>query len=186
MNIKTSVIALFYLLISAQSCTNDLDNSKSVLTFDDVEKEFSFKTPLSEKSKNRILLLDGSVDLFRTNLIDRKKFLEMNKPNALTGKSAAAKNYRVQIWQPTNGTHTYLQKENIILLEVAEEHGYDLPYSCRAGKCSSCAGRLFSGLVDQSQQQFLNYDQIDRGFILTCVAYPKSDVDYQTNMEVYL
>ena len=126
------------------------------------------------------------LESFKTNLINRKKFLEMNKPDALTGKSNVAKKYRIQMWQPTNGTHTYHQKENITLLEGAEEHGYDLPYSCKAGKCSSCAGKLFSGLIDQSQQQFLNQDQIDRGFILTCAAYPKSDVDYQTNMEVYL
>lgn len=75
---------------------------------------------------------------------------------------------------------------NESLLEAGEDEGWDLPYACREGQCLSCAGRVADGsdageVMQMSNNEVLSEEEIEQGYMLTCVAYPTAEFSLETS-----
>jgi ring-1,2-phenylacetyl-CoA epoxidase subunit PaaE len=63
------------------------------------------------------------------------------------------------------------------ILQAGEKHGVRLPYSCRAGRCSTCVARCIKGSVRMTNNEVLTDNEVREGLVLTCVGYAETDVE---------
>ena len=69
------------------------------------------------------------------------------------------------------------------ILQAATDAGIDLPYSCIAGVCTTCAAKISSGEVEQSDGMGVSPELQAEGYALLCVAYPCSDIKLESGKE---
>ncbi len=70
--------------------------------------------------------------------------------------------------------------EEQTILDACEKNGIMLDFNCREGACTTCAGKLRSGEVDQLEAMAINDEQKAKGYVLTCVCKPRSNVVLET------
>lgn len=70
--------------------------------------------------------------------------------------------------------YTVVVKPHETILDAALRDDIDLPYSCQAGMCTACLGKCTSGKVMMDEEDGLTDNEIKQGYILTCVAHPKT------------
>lgn len=68
----------------------------------------------------------------------------------------------------------HMGNESPSILDAAQANGFDLPYSCKGGVCSTCRSLLTKGEVEIAVNYALEPWEIERGYILTCQASPKT------------
>lgn len=90
--------------------------------------------------------------------------------------------YTVQI-QHQGQTHTLQVAEDQKILEAAYAAGIELPSSCNAGVCTTCAAQVLEGTVEQSEGMGVSLELQKEGYALLCVAYPRSDLKIESEKE---
>jgi len=81
------------------------------------------------------------------------------------------------------GGASFSCSDDTFILDAAQEAGIDVPYSCKAGACSTSAGKILQGSVSQEDPSFLDDEQMANGYALLCVSYPLSDCTIKTDVE---
>lgn len=73
------------------------------------------------------------------------------------------------------------------ILEALEEQGIQLPFACRQGACTTCAVRIKSGQIEQSEAIGIGLELKQAGYGLICIGKAQSPlvVETQDEDEVY-
>ena len=90
--------------------------------------------------------------------------------------------YPVTFVTPTGEVRTEAADDQY-LLDAASAAGLELPFMCLQGWCTTCAGRILEGRVDQSEaRRFYPQDEA-AGFVLLCSAFPRSALRIRTHQK---
>ena len=109
---------------------------------------------------------------FRLNQIRRENFVV--EPVVVTPPPAVAQDRTIRL--KFRGRDVDIQVPAYkSILQAALEEGIALPYSCRGGRCSTCAARCLSGRVHMTINDVLTEHDLADGWVLTCTGYPESD-----------
>lgn len=68
-----------------------------------------------------------------------------------------------------------LAKDGPVILDAVMDQGFDAPYSCRGGICTTCKAKLSAGKVEMDQNFALSDGEVEEGYILTCQSHPITD-----------
>ena len=98
------------------------------------------------------------------------------------------KTFKVTIKNKETGK-TYQQEvcSNEYILKEFEKRGFELPFSCRNGCCTSCAVKIISGKLNQPEAMGVSQALKNKGYALLCVAKATEDLIVETTYydEVY-
>jgi ferredoxin len=93
-----------------------------------------------------------------------------------------SKTYTVELLHQGN-TYTVEVPEDKQILRAACAAGIELPSSCNAGVCTTCAAKIIEGEVDQADGMGVSPELQAEGYVLLCVAYPRSNLKIETEKE---
>ena len=120
----------------------------------------------------RIKLLELGYDISQ---IKRETFVlpeDEADDDDMTEKEVGDTNTYTVILNNGGNVHHIAVPYNRTILQEALLHGIDIPYSCRAGICSTCTATCTRGHVKMDYNEVLVDDEIAAGRVLVCTGHP--------------
>lgn len=97
------------------------------------------------------------------------------KARAKTTSSQDKKDVRVTVIRDGQTRIFDMARNGETLLEAGAQEGVDMPFSCKAGVCSTCICKVTTGNVEMMSNYALEDYEVERGLTLACQALPLSD-----------
>ncbi len=92
--------------------------------------------------------------------------------------------YKVTVhYLQENKTFSLDIPEGEYILRYFESKGIQLPFSCRNGCCTTCAVKILSGELDQTDGIGLSKEMREKGYGLLCIAKAKGNIEVETQNE---
>jgi ring-1,2-phenylacetyl-CoA epoxidase subunit PaaE len=88
--------------------------------------------------------------------------------------AAAAGGTEITVIQDGRRRRFTMLESDLSVLDAAERAGIELPFSCRAGVCSTCRARVVEGTVSMAHNVALEDWELAAGFVLCCQSRPTS------------
>lgn len=102
----------------------------------------------------------------------------LEKDGSHTVKSDGPKKVKVLMY---GEEHEIEVKEDETILQAGIRQHLDPPFSCQIAACATCQAKVISGTVEMEADDALTDDEMEDGYVLTCVAHPTSEnvkIDY--------
>ncbi|KAL7252676.1 hypothetical protein ACSBR1_007276 [Camellia fascicularis] len=160
------------------------------------------RTPISNEFSCSSILCHYSCCKFRSNMSTKsisfpcmfksapttKSYALIKNPQSLCSFKSVSKEFALKSPSSFRVSAMAVYKVKLIGPDGQEtgNEGLELPYSCRARACSTCAGLMIFGSVDQLDRSFLDDKQMKKGYVLTCISNPTSDCVIHTHKETEL
>ncbi len=102
-------------------------------------------------------------------------------PAAAAAPAAGADQAEVTILMDGRRRSFAMKRDDETVLDAAARAGIELPFSCRAGVCSTCRTKVVRGEVEMAQNYALEDWELEQGYVLACqsrVKTPVLELDY--------
>lgn len=99
-----------------------------------------------------------------------------NKPSVVEAKKTASK-VQCAITVVFDGQESsfFMPMDGTRILDAAQQHGMDIPFSCKGGMCCTCRAHVNEGQVEMVVNYALEPGEVESGYVLTCQAVPLSE-----------
>jgi len=113
------------------------------------------------------------IDKSRIHVEHFSSIIPGEESQAAAGKPTEPGMAKVKVTLDGQSIEVHVPKGKTIL-DVLLDEGYDPPYSCTAGACSTCMAKVLDGSVRMDTCLALDEEEVNEGYILTCQSHPTS------------